>query len=66
MKAPVSWVDNPEVFEFATEALERYAQECEEGTRISARDEEDDYGDRGYIYIYMDGKTYTLDLFEIL
>jgi hypothetical protein len=64
MRCPTNWRDEPEVFDIVSEALDDWYRDQQDGeVRVDIRDEEDSYGDRGYIYITMpNGNTYSLQL----
>lgn len=60
MRISKQWGDHPEIFALVADTLEDAADEY--GVRIIARDEEDGYGEQGYIIIETDGKRFSLSL----
>lgn len=65
MKAPREWTEEQTLFAEVSEALELAVNEHSFITSVSARDEEDSYGSRGYIRLRTrDGRIFTLELYE--
>jgi hypothetical protein len=64
MRWQVQWTDEPEVFDLVTEALDNWYDDQQDGEiSIDSRNEEDSYGDRGYIFITMpNGDRFSLQL----
>jgi len=61
MKVKREWMENEEVFDAVTQALDRSE---ELGQHVRVRAEEGRYGDLGEIVITLNGRRFTLELHE--
>ena len=61
MKSPVEWNNVPDAFEIVAEAL---YEADEVGNTVTSGTERTSYGEDGYIKFEMDGRVYSLTLYE--
>jgi hypothetical protein len=60
MKSPTQWGYHEDVFGMVVEGLDAVAEEY--NAEVTAHNEEDNYGDRGYIIIEIGDARYSLSL----
>ena len=65
MLVPIQLSQEQEVFDILTDIFEQ-AERAEQIESVNARDEQDGYGNDGYITIRIDGRRFNVSLEEIV